>query len=76
MALDTVEGIREYRELLEDQEMDLIAIKRGTMLTLLDTLLGVIDEQDRLLATGKTVGGVQTEPLHKRRKVDSAPDLE
>ena len=53
MALDTIAGIREYRAQVADAAISdpriLIGILPGTLLTMLDTLLGVIEEQDKVL---------------------------
>lgn len=82
MALDNLEAIRIYRARVEEQsDVELIGVRPGTMLTMLDTLLGIIEEQDRLLEgqkLAKQLESVEVTPLHKRRKlrVDEAPDLE
>lgn len=85
MALDTIEGIKEYRDQVDQAATDnvvVIGMAPATMLTLLDTLLGVIAEQDRLLAGGSSnkLESAEIVPLHQARKVKphltQAPDLE
>lgn len=69
MALDSVEGIREYAQALEDYdtgENPLVALKAKTLQSMLQTLL---DEIDVLTEGKRPTGGVQREPLLKRRRV-------
>lgn len=83
MALDTIAGIRDYRQKVEEllgDNVPAIGMAPATMLLMLDTLLGVIEEQDRLLVGGtrNKLESATITPLHQRRKVPiaEAPDLE
>jgi hypothetical protein len=69
MTLDNLEGIREWRDRLDQAEMELVGIKVDTLLNVLDLLQAEIDRLQSVVDTGKTSdGGVKTVPLHKTRR--------
>ena len=78
MPLDNVSDIREYHTKVADLEPDqLVAMKAGSITTMLETLLYAIDELvGRQRESLRKLESVEITPVGKRRKVDSGEDLE
>lgn len=85
MALDTVEGIHEYRDQVADKALDdpraVVGMGAGTMLKLLDTLFEELEHWRTLAETGRQpvqLESARVVPLRQRRRthaLQEAPDL-